>query len=278
MDVRYAVHMDHAKSLDTEGLRRHFLVERVFVPDSLSLTYSHVDRIIVGGAMPVTGTVTVGADVARAIAAPYLLDRRELGLINLGGPAVVEVDGEAFPVARHDGLYVTAGTRELAFTSESASDPAKLYLACAPAHRRCTSRRITREQASTMTLGDAVSANRRTIRKYVNPDVVESCQLSLGFTTLEPGSVWNTMPCHTHERRMEVYFYCGLPDDAMVLHLMGLPTETRHVVVHNEQAVISPAWSLHAGVGTQAYSFVWAMVGENQTYDDMDHVKVHDLR
>jgi 4-deoxy-L-threo-5-hexosulose-uronate ketol-isomerase len=277
MEVRQSVHSDHFRTLDTAGLRRELLVEGLFVPDQMALTYSHVDRIIVGGAMPVSQPVTLDADLARQIGAEYFLARRELGLINIGGPARVQVDGEDFTLERCEALYVGAGTRELGFRSDDPSHPAKLYLNSAPAHCAFPSRKITLEEASPATLGQAGTSNRRTIYKFIVPGVVQSCQLTMGMTMLDEGSVWNTMPCHTHERRMEVYFYFDMAPDAVVFHLLGRPNETRHLVVRNEQAVISPSWSIHSGVGSRSYTFIWGMVGENQTFDDMDPVAMTDL-
>jgi len=277
MDTRQALHSEHAKTLDTAALRRHCLVENLFVPDELVLTYSHVDRIIVGGAMPDAGEIGFGEDLARRFAVPYFLARRELGAINIGGPGVVTVDGATFAVGHREAMFIGAGAADVRFASADAAHPAKFYLNCAPAHRPYPHRRVALGEASPQTLGDARTANRRTIYKFIVPGVVESCQLTMGMTVLEPGSVWNTMPCHTHERRMEVYFYFAMAPDAVVFHLLGRPDETRHIVVRNEQAVINPSWSLHSGVGTQAYTFIWGMVGENQVFDDMDHLKPTDL-
>jgi 4-deoxy-L-threo-5-hexosulose-uronate ketol-isomerase len=277
MDVRQGIHSDHAKTLDTAGLRRQFLVEDIFRPGEVTMTYSHVDRIVVGGAMPVAGELGFGPELARHFAVPHFLARRELGLINIGGPGSVVVDGEAFAIGHREALFVGAGAKDVRMRSADPARPAKLYYNSAPAHRGYPHRRITLAEASPQTLGDARTANRRTIHKFIVPGVVDSCQLTMGMTVLEPGSVWNTMPCHTHERRMEVYFYFDLPPEAAVFHLLGRPDETRHLVVRNEQAVISPSWSLHSGVGTQAYTFIWGMVGENQVFDDMDHLQVSEL-
>jgi 4-deoxy-L-threo-5-hexosulose-uronate ketol-isomerase len=277
MDIRQAIHSEHAKTLDTAGLRRQFLVENLFLPDQVTLTYSHVDRIIVGGVMPVAAEQAFGPELARRFAVPHFLARRELGLVNVGGAGTVTVDGEAFAIGPREALFVGAGAQDVRFRSVDPAQPAKFYCNSAPAHRSFPHRRITLAEASPQTLGDARTANRRTINKFIVPGVVDSCQLTMGMTVLEPGSVWNTMPCHTHERRMEVYFYFDLPPEAAVFHLLGRPDETRHLVVRNEQAVISPSWSLHSGVGTQAYTFIWGMVGENQVFDDMDHLKVSDL-
>ncbi|MCA8006044.1 5-dehydro-4-deoxy-D-glucuronate isomerase [Burkholderia cenocepacia] len=278
MDVRQGIHSEHAKALDTAGLRRHFLVENVFAPDALSLTYSHIDRIIVGGAGPATRPVEVPASLGAAMGVSHLLARRELGAINIGGPGWVEVDGQRHAVGTEEAIYIGQGGQGVVFGSDDHARPAKFYLNCAPAHTAYPTRTITLAQASPETLGDAATSNRRTIYKFIVPDVLPTCQLSMGMTKLEPGSLWNTMPCHTHERRMEVYFYFNLAADAAVFHLLGEPRETRHVVVHNEQAVISPSWSIHSGVGTQAYTFIWGMAGENQVFKDMDHIAVADLR
>ena len=278
MDVRQPIHSDHAKTLDTDGLRQQFLVDRVFVAGELSLTYSQIDRIIVGGAMPLASELAFTPDLAKQFAVGAFLERRELGLINVGGPGTVVVDGATYEIGPREALYVGMGARDVRFRSADAGTPAKFYLNSAPAHRALPTRKVTQAQASPATLGDAKTANRRTIYKFLVPGVVETCQLTMGMTVLEPGSVWNTFPTHTHERRMEVYFYFALPEDAAVFHLCGRPDETRHLVVRNEQAVISPSWSIHSGVGTQAYTFIWGMVGENQVFDDMDHVATRALR
>jgi 4-deoxy-L-threo-5-hexosulose-uronate ketol-isomerase len=278
MDVRQPIHSDHAKTLDSAGLREQFLVERVFVPGELALTYSQIDRIVVGGAMPLRDEVGFPADLARGFAVGAFLERRELGAINVGGPGAIVVDGATHAIGHRDALYVGMGAREVRFRSADAANPAKFYLNSAPAHRACPTRTVTLSEASPTVLGEARTANRRTIYRLLVPGVVETCQLTMGMTVLEPGSVWNTFPTHTHERRMEVYFYFALPPDAAVFHLCGRPDETRHVVVRNEQAVISPSWSIHSGVGTQAYAFVWGMVGENQVFDDMDQVPTTALR
>ncbi|RQT02158.1 5-dehydro-4-deoxy-D-glucuronate isomerase [Burkholderia contaminans] len=278
MEVRQGIHSEHARTLDTAGLRRHFVIENIFGPDALSLTYSHIDRIVVGGAGPATRPVEVPASLGAAMGVSHLLERRELGAINIGGPGWVEVDGQRHAVGTEEAIYIGQGGQGVVFGSDDRAHPAKFYLNCAPAHTAYPTRTITLAQASPETLGDAATSNRRTIYKFIVPDVLPTCQLSMGMTKLEPGSLWNTMPCHTHERRMEVYFYFNLAADAAVFHLLGEPHETRHVVVHNEQAVISPSWSIHSGVGTKAYMFIWGMAGENQVFKDMDHVAVADLR
>jgi 4-deoxy-L-threo-5-hexosulose-uronate ketol-isomerase len=278
MDIRQSIHSDHAKALDTVGLRREFLVQGVFRPADFSMTYSHIDRIVFGGIMPTTSPITFPESLGKTFGVAYFLERRELGLINIGGPGWVIADGTRFDVGSEEAAYIGQGARDISFGSVDPANPAKFYYNSAPAHTRYPSRRITLEQASPSTVGDAKTANLRTIFKFIVPDVLPTCQLSMGMTRLHPGSVWNTMPCHTHERRMEVYFYFGMDADSAVFHLMGEPQETRHLVVHNEEAVISPSWSIHSGVGTKSYTFIWGMVGENQVFDDMDHVKAADLR
>lgn len=278
MDIRQSIHSDHAKMLDTAGLRREFLVETIFTADQYTMTYSHIDRIIVGGVMPVTRSVSVGGEVGKQLGVSYFLERRELGVINIGGAGTITVDGTCYEIGHRDALYVGKGAKEVVFESVDAAKPARFYYNCAPAHTTYPTKRVTPADVSPVTLGEDVTSNRRTINKYFVPDVLETCQLSMGLTELAPGNLWNTMPCHTHERRMEVYFYFGLEENSCVFHMMGQPQETRHIVMQNEQAVISPSWSIHSGVGTRAYTFIWGMVGENQVFDDMDHVKVGDLR
>ena len=278
MDIRQPIHSEHARTLDTSGLRRHFLVERLFQPDQATLTYSQIDRIIVGGIHPVTQPVRFAPELGKHTGTDFFLQRRELGLINIGGAARVHVDEQVFEVGAREALYVGQGAQRLEFASVDPQRPAKLYFNSAPAHTAYPHRKITLAEASPETLGSAETSNRRTIHKFIVPDVLPTCQLLMGMTQLEPGSLWNTMPCHTHDRRMEVYFYFDMAPDAVVFHICGEPTETRHLVVRNEQAVISPSWSMHSGVGTQAYTFIWGMVGENQVFSDMDHVPMTTLR
>jgi 4-deoxy-L-threo-5-hexosulose-uronate ketol-isomerase len=278
MDVRQSIHSEHARQLDTAGLRREFLIEKIFEADRYTLTYSHIDRIIIGGVMPVAGSVAFGNEMGKQLGVSYFLERRELGMINIGGPGSVEVDGKVWEIGSEEALYVGKGAETLSFRSHDASRPAKFYFNSAPAHSRFPDKKIGKEEAVRTTLGDAATSNRRTINKYLVPDVLPTCQLTMGLTRLENGNLWNTMPCHTHERRMEVYFYFDMNPESAVFHMMGQPQETRHLLVHNEQAVISPSWSIHAGVGTERYAFIWGMVGENQVFDDMDHVNIRDLR
>jgi 4-deoxy-L-threo-5-hexosulose-uronate ketol-isomerase len=235
-----------------------------------------VDRIIVGGACPVDRQVA--PQVTKQLGVDFFLQRREMGIINVGGKGTVTADGKGYGLDRKDCLYIGMGVRELSFTSADKKDPAKFYFASAPAHAAFPSFQVSRAGAQQVTLGAAETSNLRTIYQMVHPSVLKSCQLVMGLTELAPGCVWNTMPCHTHDRRMEVYFYLDVPRDAVVFHLFGEPGETRHIVVRNEQAVVSPSWSIHSGVGTASYSFIWAMVGENQTFTDMDHVAMADLK
>lgn len=228
--------------------------------------------------MPVQKVVTVGDEIGKQLGVSYFLERRELGVINIGGPGLIKVDGKTYEIGNQEALYVGKGARQVEFSSIDAARPAKFYYNSAPAHTRFPDKKITLAEASPQTLGDASTSNRRTINKFIVPDVLETCQLTMGLTKLEEGSLWNTMPCHTHDRRMEVYFYFDMDDDTAVFHMMGQPQETRHLLVHNEQAVISPSWSIHSGVGTKRYTFIWGMVGENQVFDDMDHVAVNALR
>ena len=276
MEIRNAVHPEQAELFDTEELREHFLIQNLFKPDQFKLIYSYFDRLIVGGACPVK-PVTIDID-EKIIGAPHLLSRRELGLINIGGPGTVDIDGQKVSLAFKDGLYVGMGAKELVFSSADPDNPAKFYLNCAPAHANYPTAAVSFKEAEPVEMGEAEQSNKRTIRKYIHPDGVKSCQLVMGMTTLETGSVWNTMPVHTHQRRMEAYFYFGMPDDQVVFHFMGEPTETRHIVVRNEEAVLSPSWSIHSGAGTSNYTFIWGMVGENQTFTDMDAVPMGEIK
>lgn len=278
MDIRQSIHSDHAKLLDTVGLRKEFLIKKIFVADEYTMVYSHIDRIVVGGIMPVTKTVSIGDEVGKQFGVNYFLERRELGAINIGGDATVTVDGVTYQVCNNEAIYIAKGSKHVEFASVDPKHPAKLYYNSAPAHAVLKTRVITQNDAVKQTLGSMETCNKRTICKYLVPDVLETCQLSMGMTRLDEGSNWNSMPTHTHERRMEVYFYFDMDADTIVFHMMGKPQETRHIVMHNEQAVISPSWSIHSGVGTKRYTFIWGMIGENLTFDDMDHVAMQDLR
>jgi 4-deoxy-L-threo-5-hexosulose-uronate ketol-isomerase len=276
MEIRGAVNIEDAKHYTTERLRDEFLIENLFVPEKIKMVYSHIDRIIVGGIYPKNEELILRA--GKEIGANYFLERRELGIINVGGKGKVVIDGEKYSLEPKDGLYIGMGTKDIIFTSDDASAPAKFYFNSAPAHKTYPIVKIIASEAKPQHLGSLSSSNKRTINKYIHPDVCKSCQLLMGLTDLEPNNIWNTMPCHTHERRMEVYFYFNIPDDNVVFHYMGEPKETRHIVIRNEQAVISPSWSIHSGVGTNNYTFIWGMVGENQTFSDMDAVQMSDLK
>lgn len=276
MEIRQPIHSAHAKQLDTAGLREQFLIEDLFQAGQINLTYSHIDRIIVGAAVPTE--TAIAFEGGKEIGVDFFLQRRELGVINIGEPGLVVVDGQTYEIGAREAIYVGMGAQDIRFESVSAEQPARFYLNCAPAHHAYPTRKITREDAAPETLGNQENCNVRTIYKYLHPAVLPTCQLLMGMTELAPGSLWNTMPCHTHERRMEVYLYFDMNQDNVVFHYMGEPQETRHLVVCNEQAVISPSWSIHSGVGTAAYTFIWGMVGENQTFHDMDHVAMSDLK
>ncbi|WP_300331742.1 5-dehydro-4-deoxy-D-glucuronate isomerase [Fusobacterium sp.] len=276
LDVRYANHPEDSKHYTTEELRKHYFIETIFVADEANLTYSHVDRIIAGGIMPVSKEVRL--EGSKELGSEFFLERRELGVINIGGSGKIVVDGVEYKMNSKDGLYVGMGSKELVFTSDDAENPAKFYVNSAPAHTTYPIVKIDIEKANPVKLGSLANSNERTIFQYVHPAVCKSCQLLMGMTVLEPNNMWNTMPCHTHERRMEVYFYFNMQPETRVFHLMGEPKETRHIIVGNEQGVISPSWSIHSGVGTSNYTFIWGMVGENQTFTDMDAVAMEDLR
>ncbi|CNE23224.1 5-dehydro-4-deoxy-D-glucuronate isomerase [Yersinia kristensenii] len=278
MQIRQSIHSDHARQLDTAGLRREFLIENIFVADEYTMTYSHIDRIIVGGILPVDKTLSIGDEVGQQLGVSYFLARRELGVINIGGPGLISVDGQVYEIGNEEALYVGKGAKDVTFSSLESQKPAKFYYNSAPAHTSYPHKKITLAEATPQTLGDDATSNRRTINKYIVPDVLPTCQLTMGLTKLAPGNLWNTMPCHTHDRRMEVYFYFDMDEETAVFHMMGQPQETRHLLVHNEQAVISPSWSIHSGVGTKRYTFIWGMVGENQVFGDMDHIAVSELR
>ena len=276
LDTRYANHPEDSKHYTTEELRKHYLMETVFVADEVNLMYSHVDRVIAGGVMPVETEVKL--EGCKELGSEFFLERRELGLINIGGSGKVVLDGVEYKMASKDGLYVGMGVKEITFISDSAENPAKYYVNSAPAHVAYPTVKIDIANANAVHLGDLENSNKRTIFQYVHPAVCKSCQLLMGMTVLDPNNMWNTMTTHTHERRMEVYFYFNMDENTRVFHLMGQPHETRHIVMANEQAVISPSWSIHSGVGTKNYTFIWGMAGENQTFTDMDHIAMDQLR
>lgn len=280
MDIRYSANQRDFKRYTTEEVRKEFLIENLFEADKVTAVYSHVDRMVTFGCMPVNGEVPLekGIDVWHNFGTKFILERREIGIFNLGGDGSVTADGKTYDLGYKDCLYITMGTKEVKFKSKDGGKPAKFYMVSAPAHRAFETKLLTIKDANKVPCGDAKTANKRVINQFIHPDVLETCQLSMGMTELAEGSVWNTMPSHTHERRMEVYFYFEIPENEVVFHMMGEPTETRHIVMQNEQAVISPSWSIHSGCGTSNYTFIWAMGGENKTFDDMDHIKNPDLR
>jgi len=276
MDVRYNNHPLDAKGYDTTTLRDRFLIETVFSAEEIRLTYSHHDRIIAGGAMPKKAALAL--PVAKDLGTDFFLERRELGVINIGGAGWIRWDGTTTKMASRDGMYVGAGVKDVVFGSDDPEHPAKFYLNSAPAHQAFPTLHIPFANANPRKVGSPKTLNERTIYQYVHPAVCRSCQLVMGMTILSEGSAWNTMPCHTHERRMEVYLYFNMSPEAVVFHMMGQPSETRHLVVRNEQAVISPSWSIHSGIGTAPYTFIWGMCGENITFDDMDFVPMSELK
>lgn len=285
MELRTASSPRDVKHYTTERLREEFLIQNLFVTGEIKTVYSHIDRIITGAAVPVTPIVLTAGEEIRA---EYFLQRREMGVINIGGKGTVTVDGRDYVLEFKEGMYIGMGSKDITFTSADVKNPAKFYFNSAPAHKTYPTVLIRPEgteeegvvivqDSNKVELGSLEESNHRTICKYILPGQVKSCQLVMGMTSLQPGSVWNTMPCHTHDRRMEVYLYFEMPEDACVFHYMGEPTETRHIVMRNEEAVISPSWSIHSGCGTRAYTFIWGMVGENQAFDDMDGVAMTDI-
>lgn len=280
MDIRYSTGKKPFQRMNTEELREEFLIQNIFQADQVSAVYSHVDRIVTMGCMPVNESVSLdkGIDCWANFGVKFLLERRELGTINIGGDGIVVADGVEYKVNNYDALYISMGTKEVIFKSVDSAKPAKFYILTTPAHKVCPTKLISYEMAIHKHLGKLEDSNERTINQYIHPDVLETCQLSMGLTHLEPGSVWNTMPAHTHERRMEVYFYFDIPENQAVFHFMGEPTQTRHIVMHNDEAVINPSWSIHSGCGTTNYTFIWGMCGENRAYDDQDWLKTEDLR
>jgi len=274
--TRYAASPQDVKNYDTNRLREEFLISNVMEDDVINLVYSHYDRFITGGAVPVKSELKL--ESIEPLKADYFLERRELGIINVGGKGTVSVNGVAYHLDYKEALYIGRANKDVSFSSEDATKPAKFYLNSTPAHKTFPTKKISREDAEVVELGALETANARTIRKLIVNSVVETCQVQMGMTELKTGSVWNTMPAHVHDRRMEVYFYFEVPEDQAVCHFMGEPEETRHIWMANNQAVISPPWSIHSGSGTSNYIFIWGMAGENLDYGDMDHCKINELK
>ena len=277
MEVRYTTNPKGFKEMTTDELRKSYFIDTLFISDEVPMIYSDIDRSITGSAVPVKKTLTLQS-TKKEMAAEFFAERREVGVINIGGEGIIEVDGKAFTLLAKDALYIGRGAKHVEFKSTTTAQPAKYYFVSYPAHKEYPTVHIRFTDAVQSKLGSQADANNRTIHKLILPGKVQSCQLVMGLTELEEGSVWNTMPSHTHQRRSEVYMYFNVAPDALVVHLMGRPDETRHLIMRNEQAVLSPSWSIHSGVGTRHYSFIWAMGGENQVFDDMDGVPIDELR
>ena len=272
---RYAIHPSQYRTFTTSQLRENFLIENIFVKDEISLVYTHYDRLIVGGANPVSKPVTL--ETIDSLKAEFFLQRREIGIINVGGKGTVTVDGTSYTLENKEALYIGRGAKNVVFNPDQATRPL-YYFNSAPAHTTYPTRKVSLDQAETVEIGSLETSNQRTIRKLLVNSVLETCQVQMGLTELKTGSVWNTMPPHTHDRRMEAYFYFNVPENQTVCHFMGEPQETRHIWMQNHQAVISPPWSIHSGAGTSNYAFIWGMAGENLDYSDMDGVKPTELR
>lgn len=276
LEIRYSNHPEDSKYYTTSELRKNYLVETVFIADEANLVYSHNDRVIAGGVMPVKGTISLLGD--KQLGSETFLARRELGIINVGGAGKVTVDGTDYSVNKNDALYVGKGAVEITFHSENSEEPGKFYINSTPAHTTYPTVHIPKEKANKVNLGSNENSNKRTIFQYIHPSICTSCQLVMGMTVLDSCNTWNSMPAHTHDRRMEIYFYFNLEKDNKIFHMMGEPNETRHIIIGNEQAIISPSWSIHSGVGTGNYAFIWGMAGENQDFNDMDYIEMDNLR
>lgn len=275
MDVRYTVGKNEYKRMTTQELRASFLAD-LFEVGKLNLLYCEVERGIIGAAIPTDAALKLEA--GKELAADFFCQRREVGILNIGGAGTITVDGTDYDMANLDCLYVGRGSKEITLTSTDAAQPAKFHMISYPAHADYPTKQVKKADANALHLGTQEECNKRTIYQYIHQNGIQSCQLVMGFTQMEPGNIWNTMPCHTHERRTEVYLYFDMPEDARVFHFMGPGDETRHLAVANGQSVISPMWSIHSGAGTQAYTFCWGMGGENQRFDDMDHIAIQDVK
>ena len=276
MDYRFEASRNEVSTFTTQQIRDLFLIEQLFSDDHIQLTYTIYDRMIIGGAKPVNNTLSL--QNPDKLKANFFLERREMGIINVGGEGTITADGESFQIGKLSAVYLGKGTKEVTFSSKSANSPALFYILSSPAHATYPNVKLEKDDVVTVTLGSLETSNHRTIYKYIHAEGIQSCQLVMGLTILEPGSIWNTMPSHVHDRRMEAYLYFDVDPAHAVLHLMGEPTATKHMWVHNHQAIISPPWSVHSGAGTKAYSFIWGMAGENKDYTDMDFSEIKDLR
>jgi 4-deoxy-L-threo-5-hexosulose-uronate ketol-isomerase len=275
-ETRYASSPQTVKAYDTKQLRDEFLIDNLMQEDQLVLVYTHYDRYIAGSAVPVEAPITL--ETIDPLKANYFLERREIGIINVGGDGIVEVNGDVYELTLKDALYIGSGNENVVFKSIDKTNPAKFYINSAPAHKNYPTKKVSKADANKIELGSLETANHRTVNQQIIGGIVDTCQLQMGMTELKTGSVWNTMPAHVHDRRMEVYYYLDIPQDQAVCHFMGQPQETRHIWMQNHQAVISPPWSIHSGSGTSNYTFIWGMAGENLDYGDMDVAKITELR
>jgi 4-deoxy-L-threo-5-hexosulose-uronate ketol-isomerase len=276
MQIYQAISQREAQGFNTEQLRDNFLIESIFKNDEITMYYTHYDRVVLGGVMPINSAITL--PTYDNLKSDYFLERREIGIINVGGDGEISVDGKTFSLSKLDALYIAKGSKSVVFASKNSENPAQFFLFSAPGHHAYETRKMSKEEATPVNMGSTETANERTIYKYIHRDGIESCQVVMGLTVLKPGSIWNTMPAHVHDRRMEAYLYFDVKPDHRVLHLMGQPQETRHMVVANHQAILSPPWSIHSGAGTSNYSFIWAMAGENMDFTDMDFANISELR
>jgi 4-deoxy-L-threo-5-hexosulose-uronate ketol-isomerase len=276
MEIRFESSRKEVSQMNTASLRENFLIDTIFENDKINWVYSHYDRMMIGSAVPVSRPLVL--ETFESLKANYFLERREIGIINIGGNGTVSADGTEIEISKLGCVYIGKGTKEVTFSSHDAANPAAYYLLSSPAHHTYPTRLFTKEEATPATIGSMETSNHRTIYKYIHLDGIQSCQLVMGLTVLQTGSVWNTMPSHVHDRRMEAYLYFDVPANQRIMHFMGEPSETRHLVVADRQAIISPPWSIHSGCGTSNYSFIWGMAGENKDYTDMDPVVISELR
>jgi 4-deoxy-L-threo-5-hexosulose-uronate ketol-isomerase len=276
MQIYQAISQREAQGFNTEQLRDNFLIESIFKNNEITMYYTHYDRVVLGGVMPINSAISL--PTYDNLKSDYFLERREIGIINVGGEGEIAVDGKTFSLSKLDALYIAKGSKSVVFTSNHIENPAQFFLFSAPGHHAYETRKMSKEEATPVNMGSPETANERTIYKYIHRDGIESCQVVMGLTVLKSGSIWNTMPAHVHDRRMEAYLYFDVKPDHRVFHLMGQPQETRHMVVANHQAILSPPWSIHSGAGTSNYSFIWAMAGENMDFTDMDFANISELR